>query len=197
MSEAPAKPGRVYLTAWSLYLVMAIAGVVWVGWREGRVPANLFVDTGGWWVDLGLGIAAGTALVGLWEIARNLSWNARLLEERIGELLGPLGRSEAIALALISGFSEELFFRGAMQGSLGWIVATAVFTLLHLGPGPEYRPWTLFALAAGLGLAGLVIWRQNLLAPVVAHTLVNAVGLLRVVANHRSAEPPIVPGKRS
>jgi membrane protease YdiL (CAAX protease family) len=95
-------------------------------------------------------------------------------------MLGPLGTGEVIGLALLSGFSEELFFRGAVQGAWGWFPATVLFALLHAGPGTTFKVWTAFAGIAGLTMAGLMIWRGNLLAPVVTHVLVNAVNLGRL-----------------
>ncbi len=174
------KPGQLYRLAWSFYLILALAGVAWVGLREGAIGLSLFVDPGRWWQDLLLGLAGGALLLGLWEAARHGSSRARRLEGRIAELLGPLQLSEALALALLSGFAEELFFRGAVQGSWGWLPATLLFALLHSGPGPDFRIWTLFAAVAGLLLAGLMLWRGNLLAPALAHATVNAVNLGRL-----------------
>jgi len=94
--------------------------------------------------------------------------------------LGPLQPGEAVALAVLSGFAEELFFRGAVQGAFGWLPATLAFAVLHSGPGKAFRLWTLFAAVAGLVFAGLTVWRGNLLAPIVGHFLVNAVNLGRL-----------------
>jgi len=101
-------------------------------------------------------------------------------------MLGPLAPGETLSLALISGFSEELFFRGAMQGVFGFTLTLVVFTLLHTGPGRAFRLWTAFAAVAGALLGGLMSWRGSLLAPVVAHVLVNGVNLRRLA---RSAAP--------
>ncbi|MEM8964692.1 MAG: CPBP family intramembrane glutamic endopeptidase, partial [Acidobacteriota bacterium] len=64
--------------------------------------------------------------------------------------------------------------------SWGWLWATVIFAVLHTGPGRVFRLWMLYAAIAGLLLAGLMEWRGNLLAPVVAHVLVNAVNLVRL-----------------
>lgn len=175
-----ARPGGLYRLAWMLYLVLAVGGALWIGVREGTIPWTLFVDPSDWWLDLAYGLAAGAALLGLWEAMRRLVPRARELESRLAELLGPLTSTEVAALALLSGFAEELFFRGAMQAAWGWLPATLVFALLHVGPGPAFRVWTLFATVAGLLLAGLMIWRENLLAPFAAHFLINAVNLRRL-----------------
>ncbi len=160
--------------------------MLWIGAREGAIPLTLFVRPAAWWLDLGLGLGAGGVLIGAWRLMRRVSAHARELERRLGGLLGPLQPAEIVGLALLSGFAEELFFRGAMQASWGWLPATVLFALVHTGPGPAYRMWTLFAGVAGLVLAGLMLWRESLLAPVVAHALVNGVNLGRLDAGRES-----------
>jgi len=170
----------IYRIAWIFYLVLALAGTLWLGIQEGRIGIGLFIDPESWWVDLGIGLAAGGLLVAVWLGARRVLPMAKKLEVELAELLGPLRTSEVVGLALLSGFAEELFFRGAVQGAWGWIPATVLFALLHAGPGVSYRIWTGFAAVAGLTLAGLMIWRGNLLAPVVTHVLVNGINLDRL-----------------
>jgi CAAX protease family protein len=156
--------------------------VLWVGSGRGEIPLSLFVDRSGWWLDLLLGGAAGLLLLALWWGAERLFPLARDLEARLAAALGPLSPSEAFALALLSGFAEELFFRGAVQGAWGWLAATLLFALLHSGPGTAFRLWTLFAALAGALFGGLMAWRGNLLGPVVGHFLVNAVNLRRLAS---------------
>ena len=105
---------------------------------------------------------------------------ARDLERTIASLLDGLSPPDALALALISGFAEELFFRGAVQGSWGIVAATLLFALLHTGPGRPFLLWTAFALIAGAAFGVLAQERGNLLAPITAHVLVNAVNLTRL-----------------
>jgi len=174
------EPGRLYRFAWGLYLFLALAGVIWIGFQKGAIPLSLFLDTRRWWLDLALGLGAGLLLLGLWAAAEHVFPLARDLEARLSQALGPLSGSEALALALLSGFAEELFFRGAVQGTLGLLGATILFGLLHSGPGKELRLWTLFALLAGGVLGLLMHWRGNLLGPVAGHFLVNAVNLRRL-----------------
>lgn len=102
------------------------------------------------------------------------------MDDQLRNLVGPLSPPEATAIALLSGFSEELFFRGAVQGSFGWLLATIVFALLHTGPSSALRLWSLYAAAAGLLFSGLVLWTGNLLAPIAAHMLINGIGLWRM-----------------
>jgi membrane protease YdiL (CAAX protease family) len=175
------KPGQLYKLAWGFYLLLAVAAVVWLGAREGTIALSLFVDPGTVLVDLGVGVAVGLGLVGLWALARRTLDSARQLEDELRKFLGGVETGEVIALALLSGFAEEIFFRGAVQAAFGWVAATVLFTLLHVGPGKSFRLWTAFAAVAGLSFAGLVVWRQTLLAAIVAHVVVNAINLHRLV----------------
>ena len=88
-------------------------------------------------------------LLGLWWMGERVSPLARQLEEQLAAVLGPLTAAEAVSLAVLSGFAEELFFRGAVQGQWGWLAATVLFAVLHTGPGRAFRVWTLFAVVAG------------------------------------------------
>lgn len=180
-------PGQLYRFAWGLYLFLALAGVIWIGLQRGVIPLALFVDAGRWWLDLGLGVTTGLLLLAIWWGAERLFPLARELEARLAGVLGPLTLSEALALALLSGFAEELFFRGAVQGTLGWVAATLLFGLLHSGPGRAFRLWALFALLAGGVFGGIMVWRGNLLGPVVGHFLVNAVNLWRLASRPRDS----------
>jgi hypothetical protein len=175
---------RLYRVAWVVYLLLAIAGAIWMGLAEGDGRTGLtlarFVDPATWWIDLLWGLGAGGALLGLWLAGRAVLPLARELERAIAAILDGLSPSDAFALAVISGFAEELFFRGAVQGSWGVVAATVLFALLHTGPGRPFLLWTVFALLAGAVFGVLALLRGNLLAPIVAHVAVNAVNLTRL-----------------
>lgn len=170
---------RLYHLAWFFYLLLAAAAVVWIGMRRGAIGAAVFFDPSRWFVDVVWGAAAGLALVGLWWIIARRFSAARRFEDLLSGLLGSLDTTQAIGLALLSGFAEELFFRGAVQDTWGIWVASALFAALHTGRDRGMWVWTAFALVAGLLFGGLVVLSGNLLAPMVAHVLVNAIGLTR------------------
>jgi membrane protease YdiL (CAAX protease family) len=136
--------------------------------------------------DLGLGLLCGGALIGVSHLAtRHTRWGealARSLAEALGEV--PLGG--ALLLALASGTAEEMLFRGALQPQLGWLLASLLFGLVHFAPRRELLPWTGFAILAGLLFGGLFELTGNLVAPVAAHILVNAVNIPILVRSHRS-----------
>jgi membrane protease YdiL (CAAX protease family) len=73
--------------------------------------------------------------------------------------------------------AEEAFFRGALQPHVGLVAASLIFGLAHFAPRRDLLPWTAFSLGAGLLLGGLFEMTGNLLAPVAAHALINAVNL--------------------
>lgn len=180
VEKANIPPGSFLRWAAGLYLVLASSGVLWLGAQKGTISLGLFISPEGWLADLGLGLAAAALLIAVWQAGVHFLRSARELERAVLELLGPLEQSEVVTLALLSGFAEELFFRGALQGEFGWLAAAVLFGLLHIGPGKAFRLWTLFALIAGFLLGVLVVWRGALLAPIIAHVVVNGVGLFRI-----------------
>jgi membrane protease YdiL (CAAX protease family) len=180
---------NLYRLAWGFYLALAVGGGIWISARTGGLTAALFFDPARWWIDLGLGVVLGLALLALWQGARRVLAGAAALEEHLVQLLQGVEGPEVVALAVLSGFAEELFFRGAVQGAWGLLPAALLFALLHTGPAPAFRLWTLFAAIAGLSLGLLMLWRDNLLGPVVAHFVVNAVNLRRL-ARTPLAPPP-------
>lgn len=180
MSSGKRVGRHFYRVAWVFYLVLAVVGIVWLGMQRGRLGIELFVDPGGWWIDLGAGVAIGGALLALWWTLRRFVAAARALEDELGLLLAPLTVAEAASLALISAVAEELFFRGALQGAVGYLPAAVLFALLHAGPGKGFRIWSLFALAGGLALGAVVALRGPLGGAIVAHLMVNSVNLVRL-----------------
>jgi membrane protease YdiL (CAAX protease family) len=178
----PAAPARrsFYPVAWLFYLVLAIAGLLWLGARHGRIGLELFVKRETFWIDVAIGLAAGALLLALWWLLYRFFPAARELEAELARLVLPLSAAEALSLAFLSALAEELFFRGALQGAIGVLPAATLFALLHAGPGRAFRIWGLFALAAGMLLGFLVAEREALGGAIVAHALVNAVNLARL-----------------
>jgi membrane protease YdiL (CAAX protease family) len=99
------------------------------------------------------------------------------LARALARLIGQRTLGECVALALVSGIGEEAFFRGALQPQLGLVGASLLFALAHFAPRRELLPWTAFSLAAGFALGWLFEATGNLVAPIVAHAVVNAINL--------------------
>jgi len=185
------RPGELFRLAAAVYLVLALLGLGGIGIARGGIPPALLLPALPWWVDVLAGAAAAALLLGAWWLVRRFAL-ARELEARLRDRLGPLGPGEAYGLALLSGVAEEVFFRGALQPAIGMPVATLLFAVLHSGRGRAMLLWTASALVAGSLLGALMLWRGSLFAPILCHTLVNAVQLRRllVVTAHGSAAPP-------
>jgi membrane protease YdiL (CAAX protease family) len=121
-------------------------------------------------------LAAGIAVVGSHAFTRRTPWGERLART-LGRLLGRRSWSECVALAAISGIAEEAFFRGALQPHVGLFAASLIFGLAHFAPRRDLLPWTAFSVAAGVLLGALFEATGNLVAPIVAHAVINAVNL--------------------
>ena len=101
-------------------------------------------------------------------------WTRRVAEA-IARVFGPFTLARAAWLGGLSGFCEELLFRGALQPMLGLLPASILFALVHPVAG-----WWLFALVMGIALGALYSWDANLWPCVLAHALLNTVNLYRL-----------------
>jgi len=182
-SEADFAGGQLYRLGWAFYLLLGLAGIVWVGLREGEIHVDLFFSSVSWMRDAAVGVGSAGVLLLLWYGLDRVLPLARALKARLRSAIGPLDSGEALGLALLSGFCEEFFFRGAVQGSWGWLIATVLFAALHTGRERSFWVWTVFAGVAGLLFAWLTIWTGNLLAPILGHALLNAVSLRQLAGD--------------
>jgi uncharacterized protein len=190
MTAGESLQGRVPLLLWAAigYSLLAGAALVWNGW-SGRSWAYLDPASAAegvrWGPDLGLGLACAGAVIALSHLLTTRTrWGAALADE-LALALGPLTLAECAALAALSGFAEEAFFRGALQPRLGWLAASVLFGLAHYPPRRTLWPWTGFALIAGGVFGALFEATGNLAAPVTAHAVINAVNLRLLTRNRR------------
>jgi membrane protease YdiL (CAAX protease family) len=172
---------------------LALAGGVWI------YVAGLPVRLG----DPGLAVAAGVGVaLGLgttqWWLQRHaprvgpVEYLRELQRTIFAPLFGPLSTAELVAISVLAGIGEEIFFRGAMQPALGWVPATLAFGLCHVGISRNSWVLGVWALAAGAGLAALLEVTGGLLAPIVAHAVYDLAALLWIRRDaHRSARPAL------
>ncbi len=192
-TQPPPESGFVRLGL-LFYGLMAVAAVIWrVGFY--REPI-FFLDGAGsladiaWGRDIGLGVAAAVVLIlGSDWMTRATRWGDDLARA-MARALGPLSVPNAVLLAFASGFAEELFFRGALQPRAGLVLASLLFGCVHFVPQRAFLPWTAFAVVAGFLFGGLLLWTGNLIAPIVAHTLVNAINLPLLVRRYGGEPDP-------
>jgi membrane protease YdiL (CAAX protease family) len=161
------------------YGALGAAAVAWRLWADGMLPWRASPDTplAPLWLRLGLGVAAGVALVAASRFATERSRAGRALADELSALIGPLSERRALGFALASGLAEEAFFRAALQPRVGLLAATVLFAAAHYVPRPGLRVWSLFALAAGGLFGALFEATGDLLAPAVAHAVVNGLNL--------------------
>lgn len=160
-----------------VYGLLSLAAVLW-GIMAGRV--DLYHHPEPWveWsfprgtlVSIVLGVGVALAVIGATRVlVRRTEW-ARRMHLEFRSILGPLRPSEIAVFALASGIAEELFFRGAMQPGLGLVVSSVAFGLVHFLP--RMWPWTVWAVVMGFVFGALYALTGELLAPVVAHVVIN------------------------
>lgn len=130
-----------------------------------------------WGWDIAIGLATGLVVVALSAAMTRLTGWGDALARALGTALKGLRVRDGLLLALASGIGEELFFRGALQPRVGLVLASLAFGAVHFVPRRDMLPWSGFAVAAGLLFGALFEWTGNVVAPVVAHIVVNAVNL--------------------
>jgi membrane protease YdiL (CAAX protease family) len=175
------RPGDLVRFGLIFYGAMAVVAVLWRSGIQGQPilfgsPAAAQRGVS-WGLDLAIGLAAGGAVLAIshW-MTRYTAWGEALARALAGAL-DDITVPNALLLALTSGMAEEMLFRGALQPRVGWLAASLLFGLLHFVPRREFLPWTGFAVLVGFLFGALFLWTGNLVAPVVAHVLVNAVNL--------------------
>lgn len=194
LDEAPAPPeeGSFVTVGLIFYGVLAAAGILWrIGfYGEPILYAHAAGEAEG--ISLGrdvlLGVAAAVALIVFSDwTTKHTAWG-ETLADKMAEALGKISVPDAVLLAVASGFAEEIFFRGALQPRVGWVLASLLFGCVHFVPRKEFLPWTVFAIGAGFLFGALYEWTGNLVAPVVAHIVVNGVNLPQLVKRNAERE---------
>ena len=160
--------------------------LLWI-FFQGRLSWSLFVDSRVATLPRVALLTLGTSLA-MMALSLYCSWNfvwAQQLEEEFAKFLVPMKIWEIAAIGLLSGFAEEIFFRGALQNAVGLIPASLAFGLAHFVPRHPLWNWSLYAAFSGFLLGSLFELTQQLLPAIVAHALTNFV--LIVILNRRHA----------
>ena len=177
--------------AWivGLYAALAAVGLGWMRWRGDVLPDALLSTRFSPAVAALIGASAGAAAVVLSDLGLDRFRWAERLRGSAEELLAPVTRLRVVTVALASGLGEEILFRGAVLPSFGVVASSVVFGLLHGGRG--MLGWTLFAIVAGFVFGGLAVWTGGVLAPAVAHVVINGTQLWRLVGDEPTAPPAV------
>jgi len=123
------------------------------------------------------GVALGLVIVVLCHAGFRLLRPVRRASTLMARILGPLRLRDALWLALLSGFGEELLFRGALWPHLGLIGSAVIFGVLHTVPLRALAGYPIFAFLAGIVLGLLRQESGSIWPAVVCHFTVNALNL--------------------
>lgn len=157
---------------------LLVAAFTW-GWiRELGLWSQLRITL----TDLAIGFSAASVLcLSLPFLTSTWASRVLLLREMKGvwdDVLTPLGKSLTLAeigtLAMLSGFSEEIFFRGTLQREIGIIGASLLFGLLH----PLNLSYVIWAASVGFVFGALYQLTGSLLPPILCHGGYNLAALL-------------------
>jgi hypothetical protein len=204
--------GDLDLPPWGILLSVAAGWLGFIGWpvlaSYVKGQRSLALDFGLTFkpVDIGWGVLGGVAVLGI-TIALNLFWmvvsgdsapdNSGFLPDSptVLEATGLL-----IAVAVVTPFAEELFFRGLLLRSLekrfnpmiAIVVSAVVFGSLHFLGVTSASNLAEFALQGlfisvvitgyGVVFALLDVYTGRLWPSIIAHMLVNGVGVVTYLA---------------
>lgn len=189
-------PASFVRAALVFYGVMGCAALLW---RMSTPGESIFHPSGGTAdpsASIGFALVAGLGVgllaVAASELLTRYTALGEALADTLGESLAGISRADAVLLAVASGVGEEMFFRGAMQPAVGLFWASIAFGACHFLPRKELVLWSLYAVGVGLGLGALFEWTGQLIAPIVAHTVVNAINLPRLA--RRVEDDKEIPG---
>jgi uncharacterized protein len=106
---------------------------------------------------------------------------------KYAHMIGPLmaRRSDRLFVSVCAGVGEELFFRGALQWWLGIPITAVLFVAIHGYLDPRNWRISIYGIFMTLAMMGLG-WMADhlgLLAPILAHTLIDVVLLERLHAD--------------
>lgn len=101
-------------------------------------------------------------------------------EEALSPIIKKLSLVDVILVSVVSGFCEEVFFRGLLAVKAGIIISSLAFGLLHIPTGKDGKVWfyAVWATLSGMFLAWLFLYYGNLWITIVAHVVNNIIGMI-------------------
>ena len=111
------------------------------------------------------------------------------LEKEFAKILLPVSIQTVFFLSIFSALGEELLFRGVLLQKSGLIFSSLLFGIIHFIPRKKFLPWTFFAITLGFILGLLFQWTGSLLAPILAHFLINFTNM--ILLRNRFAGKPL------
>jgi membrane protease YdiL (CAAX protease family) len=133
--------------------------------------------------DVALGVTFGLTVVAVSQRAARWSTAMSRMSDGLGEVVrGFLRPRDVFAQACASALAEELFFRGFLQPRFGLIATAVVFGLAHATQDRRLWFWPALSVLFGLAFGWLFEARGSLIAPAVAHFVINYFNLHHLLA---------------
>jgi membrane protease YdiL (CAAX protease family) len=167
---------------WLLSAALIVLSIAWAALR-GLPLAQRLLPTPG---SIVAGIVVGAAL---WVTIPLLLRSGAMRRVWDGVLLpfaATLGPRDVVLVALLSGFTEELFFRGVLLPEIGILLSSLCFGALHA----LCTTYLLWATAIGAGFSALALVGDSLVPPIVAHATYNLGALLILQRSARHVARP-------
>lgn len=180
MAELPPPQPAESLSRVQLLAAMGITAVVlliiarlWI-WLDNVSLITTSLTTEALLLGCGLGFAITLCSEGLYRGWKGYREGADVY---LSMILTPLKMADLVWLGVLPGMSEELLFRGVMLPAIGlnWfgiLISSLCFGVLHFF-SPRYWGYVVWAVVVGGVLGVSAVLTQNLLVPVVAHTVTN------------------------
>lgn len=162
-----------------LEAALLLASVIWMQIGKIHLLPRFQFDPGSLLWGLGLSLMTSTlaiVLVLLGKRVKALSGLKKMSDEFLFPLVSVLNLSDIAFLSLLSGFCEEVLFRGIMQAQFGLLPASIIFGLFH-DPTLKQKAYVILAMSAGFALGFLYQQTGNLWACILAHAVHNFVAM--------------------
>jgi CAAX protease family protein len=168
---------------WLLSIALVALSVLWA-WLRALPLGTMLVPSP---VTLVGGVLAGAALWGTIPFLLRTSSMQLVWREILEPFSATLATRDVVMIALLSGVTEELFFRGVLLPETGLVVSSLCFGALH-ALCAVYFGW---ATAVGAGMGALTLIGGSLVTPIVAHATYNLGALLLLRRSARRSGTPV------
>ena len=167
---------------WLLSLALIVLSIAWAALRDLPLPQQLHPTPGA----VVAGIVAGAALWATIPLLLRSTPMRRVWDGVLLPFAATLGPRDVVVVALLSGFTEELFFRGVLLPETGIVLSSLCFGALH-ALCATYFVW---ATVIGAGFSALALASGSLVTPILAHATYNLGALLILQRSARRIPPP-------
>ncbi|MDZ4833830.1 MAG: type II CAAX endopeptidase family protein [Candidatus Melainabacteria bacterium] len=166
--------------------LLLIATVLAHFWKIDLLPLMKLDDPKLLFVGVAFGILMSLSSLGISKLAhkfRDVVPFVGSFEEFVRVTLMPLfaevNPMDIFLIAFASGFCEEVFFRGVLQGQCGLFWASVIFGLFHYA-GNKYIFYVIWAACAGAALGYAMESFHSLWVPILAHITNNFMSITMV-----------------